>query len=1049
MKNTPYYTVLLILVAMLRLAGFAQKDTHYVFDVITSENTLLQKGLSANTVNFIMQDSFGYMWFGAWDGLNKFDGYNFTIYTRAEGLSNETIHVCLEADDGNIWIGTDDGLNCLERSSGNIITYLCHTFDSTTLADNKINALYQDIPGRILIGTASGLCSIDLQTHVIKRYETGRRGRSNNVNCILRSADSTYWLGTNFGLVEFDLVQNKSMRHLNRPDDPHSLSGNNVRDILEDRMGRLWVATDNGLSMMNRTNNTFSVFRHQPGKEGGVSHNFIETLYQDVEGQLWIGTDGGGIDVMNLQDFTIKHLQADNSNASSLSNNRIYHITDDRKGNLWIGTFKGVNGIDRYRPKFQLYSAQPNEPEALNDNFVWTFLEYSPGIIWIGTDKGISVFDAKRKKFSGITHYLAPGSKLSSQRVRSLYKDNFGDVWIGTRDAGLNKLEVSTGTMHHFSPSMQYYNNISDGYVLDMVQDTNGMLWVGTNNGLSVVDPLSHSIKIYRHDPQKPGSLSNNTIYDVHKDAEGTMWLATLDGLNRYHAAGDTFSVVRHKIPGPAMATDRIFSIFEEDLGNFWLGTRGGGLEYYDRNNNSFTIFTRDDGLPNNMVYGVLQDEQTNLWMSTNWGISKFDIRSQTFINFDVTDGLQSNEFNAEAYLKSSSGEMYFGGMKGFNVFDPAAIALNPTTSNLVITSFKIFNQPQAGQLLDGDTIILTYQQNFFSFEFSTFDYFNPHKSKYAYQLNDYNADWVYVDGGRHYADYANVMPGSYTFRVTGAGSNGLWNSEGVELTVIIRPPWYATWWFRIGSALLFIFLIWLVISGRMRHIRKKHLYEKRMLIVEKQLLEIQQKALRLQMNPHFIFNSLNSIQSFILTRDVDMAVNYLSRFSQLMRIILANSRQSVIALADEIKAIKLYLDIEQLRFDNRFDYQIQLDPEIDEEFTGVPPMILQPFVENAIIHGLVHKTTQGNVRIAFVKKTNNLLCTITDDGVGRERAIEIKNASGLAAKSRGITITNERLGLLSQSADGEFSVRIIDLKDAAGKAAGTQVELTIPIQEI
>lgn len=1034
---------------MLPLEGFAQKHHEYVFDVITSENMLQQKGLSANTVNRIMQDSFGYMWFGTWDGLNKFDGYTFTVYTRADGLSNETIHALIEADDRNIWIGTDDGLNCLERATGRIVSFACHIDDSSGLIDNKINDLYQDVAGRILIGTARGLCSLDLQTHAIQRFETGSRGRNNSVNCIMRSADSTYWLGTNFGLVEYDLEKNQSMRHLNRPDDTHSLSDNRVRDILEDSQGRLWIATENGLSLMNRTDNTFRVFRNEPADEASLSHSFIETLYEDTNAELWIGTDGGGLNVMNLIDFTIRRIQADNANSTSLSNNRIYHITNDRHGNLWIGTFKGVNVIDRYRPKFALYSAHTGDPEALNDNFVWAFLEYAPGIIWIGTDRGISIFNAESKKFGGLSGYFRGQNQLSSQRVRSLLKDSFGNVWIGTRDAGLNKLETKTGRMYHFSPSMQYYNIISDSYVLDMLQDDNGMIWVATNNGLNIIDPKTNAIKIYRHDAQKPGTISNSTIYDIYQDRQGTIWLATLDGLNQYHPAGDTFSVIRNNMASQHLATDRLFSIHEDSLGNLWLGTRGGGLEYYDRINNSFTNYTHSDGLPNNLVYGVLEDEENNLWMSTNWGISKFDIKTKAFINFDVTDGLQSNEFNAEAYMKSSSGEMYFGGMKGFNVFDPADIQLNPMMSSLMITSFKIFNQPQPGQLLDGDTIVLTYQQNFFSFEFSTFDYFNPHKSKYAYRLDGYNSDWVYVDGGRHYADYANVMPGTYTFRVTGAGGNGLWNSEGVGLTIIIRPPWHATWWFRTFAALLFIFLIWLLIFTRVRHIQKKHLLETRMLTVEKQLLEIQQKALRLQMNPHFIFNSLNSIQSFILTRDVDMAINYLSRFSQLMRLILANSRESVIALADEIKAITLYLEIEKLRFDNRFDYHINTDPEIDEDFTGIPPMILQPYVENAIIHGLMHKTTHGSIYIAFAKKGNSLLCTITDDGIGRERAIEIKEASGLSAKSRGMTITSERLEFLSQNADEKFTVLIVDLKDTSGAATGTRVELTIPIQEV
>ena len=320
---------------------------------------------------------------------------------------------------------------------------------------------------------------------------------------------------------------------------------------------------------------------------------------------------------------------------------------------------------------------------------------------------------------------------------------------------------------------------------------------------------------------------------------------------------------------------------------------------------------------------------------------------------------------------------------------------------------------------------------------------------QYAYKLERYNKDWTYVTASRHFADYTKVSPGTYIFRVTGSNNNNVWNEDGVTLTIIISPPWYQTWFFRIGAALLLFFMIWIFIFLRVRHIRKKHKMEKKVLLIEKQLFDIQQKALRLQMNPHFIFNSLNSIQSYVLSNDVDLAVNYLGRFSQLMRLILSNSRESVVSLADELLAIQHYLEIEKLRFEEKFTYSVIVDPEIDDEFTGVPPMIIQPYIENAIIHGLNHKPTPGHLTISFKQKGSLLLCSIEDNGVGRAKATDIKRRSGLNSKSRGMMITKERLEILSEKSDEKFSVKVIDLKDKSGVPAGTRVELLISPQEL
>ncbi|MFP4471073.1 MAG: two-component regulator propeller domain-containing protein, partial [Bacteroidales bacterium] len=953
MKSYLYLQLVLFhVIFVLPLYSHAQDVQHSQFDVITSENKILRKGLSQNTVYSIMQDQHGYMWFGTWDGLNKFDGYNFTIFDKRDGLSNEVIKTMIETADGNIWIGTENGLNCYNAETGKIRYFIHIPGDSTSLSDNWINYLYQDKPGRLLICTRKGLNIMDLETGLVRNYQSResdyRRTRSNNINYLVPQG-KIYWVATDFGLVRYDVTTGENVRYLNRPGDPHSLSHNQVNVVFVDSRGSLWVGTEHGLNLMDEKTGQFRVFRHSPANPASLSHNMVKAIFEDSFGRLWIGTDGGGLNIYDRENRTFQHVQNNPAESGSLSNNRIYSIYQDETGNIWFGTFKGVNIIDRFTSNFSLYTHNPNDKNCVANNLVWSFAEIEPNVFWIGTDNGISIFNRTTNSFSHIPYIPGKENGLSSKRIRPILKDSKGIIWIGTRDAGLSRLDPKTGKYTHFQPNVADNNGIGDNYVISLLQDKEGMIWAGTNNGLNRINPNSMEFKLYGHDPDDSTSISDNTVYYVYEDRSGDLWFATSNGLNRYVRGSDSFEAYFHYWQqGDQISSDRIFTIYEDSDNNMWLGTRGGGLELFDRETGTFHTYTEEDGLPNNVIYSILEDEKGNLWMSTNWGLSKFYKDEELFINYDVTDGLQSNEFNANAHIKSSGGEIFFGGMKGFNSFYSSEIMMNPNKPRVVITAFKKFNKPQPGLFQDGDTIVVNHDDNFFSIEFAALDYTNPMKNKYSYILENYSKNWTEVDGTRHFAEFTKVMPGTYNFRVTGSNNNGVWNNEGVTLTIVVNPPWYATWYFRIAVILLIALTIWSFIYFRVRRIRRKHTMEKKVLQIEKQLFDIQQKALRLQMNPHFIFNSLNSIQSYILSNDIDLAVNYLGRFSQLMRMILANSRESIIPLADELQAITHYLEIEKLRFDDKFSYSIKVDPVIDEEFTGIPPMIIQPYIENS-----------------------------------------------------------------------------------------------------
>ncbi|MBW6460647.1 MAG: histidine kinase, partial [Bacteroidales bacterium] len=396
------------------------------------------------------------------------------------------------------------------------------------------------------------------------------------------------------------------------------------------------------------------------------------------------------------------------------------------------------------------------------------------------------------------------------------------------------------------------------------------------------------------------------------------------------------------------------------------------------------------------------------------------------------------------------NGELYFGGMNGFNVFHPGEIVQNRIPPRMALTSFSVLNEVIDNDLEGGEVFRLKHTENIFSIAFSALDYTNPMKNVYRYRLENYDETWVYTDSRRRVADYRKVNPGTYRFTVTGSNNDGMWNLDGISLTIIIHPPWWQTWIFRLTVLILAIALLWSIIFYRIKAIKRKHEVEKKMLGIEKQVFELEQKALQLQMNPHFIFNSLNAIQNFVLSNNTDKAVNYLAKFSHLMRMILANSTASLITLKDELQALTYYMDLEKLRFDDKFDYEIQIDVSIDPGFILIPPMLLQPYIENAIIHGFVNSPNRGRLEIFLKTNTRGSLhCTILDNGIGREKAIEIRVQSGIKRQPRGMIITQERIEILNKQNRTGYAVKVTDLKDEDGKASGTRVDLTIQYKEL
>jgi ligand-binding sensor domain-containing protein len=760
-----------------------------------------------------------------------------------------------------------------------------------------------------------------------------------------------------------------------------------------------------------------------------------------------VGTNNNGLNKFITEENGFVRYQQDFNNKSSLSNNRIYSLFEDNTGNLWIGTYMGISKINKHVNSFKHHQAEDVSSRKLNSQFVWDFFIDKNDKLWMATADGINIMDLATEEYSYLTHHPEDPNSLADNEVRTLlYCPEDNCVWIGLSGTGLNKYDLETKQFKHFIPDFEK-NSLASLFVPDLASDESGNIWICTSRGLNRLDPVTNKFTLYNHSFSDSSSISNNLLLCVFFDKNNNMWIGSNQGLNLFNKENQSFT--RYYFNDDKNAScNVIFAINQDKSGKLWLGTSGGGLIKFYPETGDFKIYTVEDGLPNNIVYGILFDKDNNLWMSTNLGLAKFFVIGERFVHYDVKDGIQSYEFNLGASYKDGQGNMYFGGMNGFNIFDPGKIVTNPNKPVIVVSTFRKFNEKQPEEYFNGDTITLNYDDNFFSFEVSALDYINPAKNKYMYYLDNFDKGWIKSDANHRIAEYKKVEPGSYIFYAKGSNNDGIWNQEGIIINVIINPPWYETIIFRIMAGFIIVFVLWLLITRRIRVLNNRHRLERKMLDIEKQKFDMEQKTLQLQMNPHFIFNSLNSIQSFILSHDTKMAVTYLGKFSQLMRLILNNSGKKYVPFKEEIKAITHYVELEKLRFDNKFTYTINVDRAIDAEFIEIPPMIVQPFIENAIIHGILHKNDKGTLDIDFTLKGDKLACSIVDDGVGRKKAEELKQKTGITRKSRGMGITKERLEMLNKDIYGGYSVNIVDLLNENGNPIGTRVELLIHFHE-
>ncbi len=785
----------------------------------------IETGLSESVAKTIVQDRQGFLWIGTQDGLNRYDGYTFSHFKHdpsdAHSISDNNVYVLALDRDGSLWVGTDGGgLNHFDPATETFVAFR-NSSDPKSLSNDDIRAIRRDSSNQLWIGTDQGLNLMKADGQFQRFAITPELGaEANRITTLLQEISGKLLVGTMNGLYAF--VDGSFVPFVLDPDGTHPLR-NRIHALMEDRAGFLWAGTEGGLMRLARTGSDHLVYQRAPQQPGSLADDWVTDLLEDSAGKLWVGTNQGGLNLYNREKQIFEVYQNRPEDSDSLSNNLVHALYEDRSGVLWIGTHSGLNKYHHQLEVFSWYRQVANDPRGLGGRLVWAIYQDRADDLWVGTNNGLTLY-----RGGEVVHYRhEPGKphSLSHDEVRDIYEDRSGRIWIATRGGGLNRFDRASQRFQHYLPVAGKPDSFSHPFAWRIYEDRLGNIWIGTaGGGLERYHPESDSFSHLRNEPTNPDSLANDQVSALFEDDKEELWVGTFGGgLDRFDRASATFQHYRHsQEDSNSLNHDRVLSIYQaEDGGPLWIGT-WGGLSRLDSDRNRFHAYREKDGLPSEVVYGILGDDNGMLWMSTNKGLCQFDPKEESFRVFTVGDGIQSDEFNSGAYFRAQDGRLFFGGIDGLTAFYPQNVRKDPRAPQVVITAFlrdnhaldlraKDLNSPLVRAINQTQRLELDYHHGLIAFEFAGLHYAAPEKNKYAYRLLGFSENWIETDAARRYATFTDLDYGHYRFQVKAANKDGIWSEEFPTLELVIHPPIYLTPWAQACYFLIVVALIGLV----------------------------------------------------------------------------------------------------------------------------------------------------------------------------------------------------------------------------------------------
>jgi ligand-binding sensor domain-containing protein/signal transduction histidine kinase len=756
------------------------------------------------------------MWFGTQYGLNRYDGYKFKVFVpdprNPNSLSGVFITALFKDRDGTLWIGCARFLNRFAPAT--------ETF--THYPVPNVNHISQDRTGILWLSTGQGLYSLDPARGTIRQYSHNPKDpsslSSNNVKSSGEDKEGRFWVATSEGLDEFDRRTGKVTMHVPLHEPSRELS------FYEDRFGVFWIihASGNGLAILDRKTNKLTEYSFHEQEQASTALTGVMAMLEDQNGTLWLATQGDGLLKFDRDHRRFIRYRNDPADPASLAQNRVISLFADREGSVWAGL--DGTGPTHFSPKPPLFEKIPqdlNIPNHKSEGYVQAIYEDRRGSLWIGTSEGLNRIDRQAGRYS--SRLIAPsGVVIDAITIRG---GRSGDVWVGTYDQGLLRFDQRTGQLktYHHNPADPY--SLSSDIVPRLLIDHHGTLWAATWDGLNRFDAATDRFTSYKPHPR------GKTVYylELVEGPDGALWLGThASGLHRFNQATGQFTIYEHDIDRPGTLSDnRVNSVYFDRSGTMWVGTQNG-LDKFDRKEGTFTVYRRQDGLPGNAVGCILEDDHRNLWMSTNNGVARFDPQRGTFRSYSTVDGLPGPDLTGwGACFKNTSGRMFFGGFSGATAFYPDKVVDASYIPPVVLTEFRLSGRPVGiggGSPLNKSIsytsrLTLSHSQPIFSLAFSALSYFSPATNRYRYKLEGLDETWREVGSDERLATYTTLPAGSYTFRVQGASSRGVWNEPGATVHIEILPPFWGTWWFRSVCGIFMLGSLWLAYRFRLRQI--------------------------------------------------------------------------------------------------------------------------------------------------------------------------------------------------------------------------------------
>ncbi|SMO97083.1 sensor histidine kinase [Gracilimonas mengyeensis] len=967
-----------------------------------------REGLSQSTGNEILQDSKGYIWIGTQDGLNKYNGYEIKIYRHKQNdstsIGSNDISALFEDSKQQLWIGTQGGgLNRYDPEKDSFVTIKelpDHLDKSKGLSDNTVFSISEDDYGNLWLATNSGInikaAEADTFQYVFSDPGDPNTISDNYIETLFKDSRGIMWIGTEHGLNRY--LPNKDIfeRIEQIPLD------DKIYTITEDRQGDIWIGTDNnGLYKYDYTRDTFSQYLRKRDDSGSVPVNSVFSIIEDSRGVLWIGTESNGLMVFDRQNNRFYQYLNNYADPTSLSNDAVYSLYESQDQILWIGTYTGgINLVDRKVPQVQHFQHNPSDPKSLSSNFVQAFAEDQEGNLWVGTDgAGLNLFDRNTQSFEIFLHDPNNPNSIANNSILEMVSDKRGNVWIGSYNGGATRYNVASNTYTHYKYDPEE-GGISQNHIYAMMVDRKNRVWVGTNGeGVDTLSAGGNRFAAFGTDSVRVsgGAINIGYVRSLFEDLEGNIWIGTYgSGIVKFDPSTEKFNA--YNTYNSNISNNVILSIHQDHKNRLWIGTKGGGLNHYIPEADTFRVYNENVGMPSATIYGILEDDSGNLWVSTGEGVRRFNPDRKTVQAFGSQDGFQEGEFLVGAAFKDKEGYFYFGGINGFNRFYPDSIKVDSTVHPIVFTDFKLFNRsvkiggdsPLKKHISEAESITLSYQSSVFTFEYATLNFNEQKSNRYSYKMDGFDEEWTDI-GEQRSATYTNLDPGEYTFRVKAYNSDNVISEHEASVDIIITPPFWETFWFYliVGGVIAaagFSVYRYRVRSIRERNIELERKVEKRTSELDKRNNELKQTLEDLETTRHELIEKAHKagmadIATGVL-HNVGNILNSVNTSAALIEDRLDKSKIKNLEKANDLLRQQLH-DIESFIVDNPkgkqlLQYYLKLEEPLKEEQKNITELSKRLSGKIDLIKDVI--SAQQNYAMTSANSEEHTLSEIVDE---------------------------------------------------------------------